>query len=214
MKTISYLAFCSVLIFASCSKNDDDDSSPTGNNNTGGSTSALTIDSHWQVKAKLDGADYSKVDGNGAYGVFSDGGTTASDPDSSISNYGSTLTDANATIIYFEVVRNGQHYLGGTILENADFLAYFQPGIYPFTSEDINGVAIHYTDASGEMWGTDMGSADQTGSEFKIIQVREETVVPDYDIKVLSHFHCKLYNANGQSKTLTDGEYVSLYEAL
>ncbi|MEO8086636.1 MAG: hypothetical protein ABI763_07450 [Bacteroidota bacterium] len=213
MKIISYLTLCSVLIFSSCSKKEDDNSSPSNNNNNGGSTS-LTIDSHWQVKAKIDGVDYAKVDGNGANGVFSDGGETAADPDSSISNYGSTLMDGTLTIPYFEVVRNGHHFLGGAEVENVDFLAFFQPGTYPFTPELVSGVAIHYTDASGEMWGTDMGSANQTGSEFKIIQVREETVFPDYDLKVLSHFHCKLYNVNGQSKTLTDGEYVSLFEAL
>src|SRR5436853_611842 len=120
MKNISRLILCSVIIFSSCSKNNDDDSAPSSNNSTGGGSTALTIDSHWQVKAKIDGVDYAKTDGSGAVGVFSDGGTTAVDPDSSISNYGSTLTDASYTTTYFEVVRNGQHYLGGSILENSD----------------------------------------------------------------------------------------------
>ena len=67
MKTYSLLIFSSLLLFSACKKNDDNDSSG-GSNNTGGST-ALTIDSHWQVKAKIGGTDYSKVDGSGAAGV-------------------------------------------------------------------------------------------------------------------------------------------------
>ncbi len=211
MKTISFLALCTILIFSSCKKADND-SSPSTGNTTGGTT--LTINSPWQVYAKIDGVDYSKKDGTGAIGVFNVSGFTASDPDSSVSNYGSSLVDGTLTLVYFEVVRNGHHFLGGTNVENADFLAYFHAGNYSYTTENINGVAIHYRDSMGVLWGTDMGTANQTGSEFTIVQVREETVVPNYDLKVLSRFHCKLYNGSGQSKTLTDGEYVSLFEAL
>ena len=204
--------FSGALILSSCKKSDDTDSS-SGNNNTGGSA-ALTINSSWQVKAKIDGLDYAKRDSvDGASGVFTDSEQGGSFPDSSVADYGSSLVNLSTFDPYFSVYRNGQRYPGGTSVLNSDFLAYFTPGNYPYTDEYVDGAAIFYTDANGEMWGSNMGSGDQTGSVFTIVQVREETFFPNYDIRVLCHFNCKLYNGSGQSKSLTDGEYVGLFEA-
>jgi hypothetical protein len=210
MKIYSCLMLCAVLCVAACKKESNDaDSSP----NNGG-TSAITIDSPWQYSIKVDGTAYAKTDnGSTIAGVFSDGGQTAVPPDSSISNYGSTLYNPGSMEVYFEVIRNGHHFLGGSCT-NSEFLSFFAPGNYSYTPENVNGITIHWYDGTGQQWGTELGTANQAGSLFTIVQVREETTFPDYDLKVLTHFNCKLYNSSGQSKVLTDGVYVSMFEAL
>jgi hypothetical protein len=211
MKPYSGILFCLLLITGACSKKDDEDSSSSSGNNNGGGNSSITIDSPWQYSAKIDGTTHGKID-NGVtiIGSFGGGGYTATPPDSSLSQYASVLMDSSFTIPYFDITRNGHYYLGGQA-DSADFHHFFTAGSYPFTAEDVNGIAVHWWDESGTEWGTDLGSADQTGSELVIDQVKVDSDQFDYILKVLIHFNCKLYDGNGNSKTLTDGKFVGRF---
>ena len=103
MKLISFVLLWSFLVVTSCSKKEDDDNTPS-NNNTGNSPYSLDINSAWQVKAKIDSADYTKADGNGAAGFCGNDTMPHTDPDSIIYNYGSLLMDGSFTFSHFTVL--------------------------------------------------------------------------------------------------------------
>jgi len=90
---------------------------------------------------------------------------------------------------------------------DSTFLSWFHSGSYAYAGEDQNGFSIRWRDDAGVMWGTDLSSGLQANSTFVIDQVKVVTNI-DYTIKVLAHFNCILYNAAGETKTLTDGKYV------
>lgn len=111
------------------------------------------------------------------------------------------------------------NYLAAT---DARFKAFFTPGTYPYappglsTFDNGDGIAIGWTDPSGNNWDSHAGTADQTGSTFKIISVEDNyDAIGDYYIKVKMQFSCKLYNENtGDMKQLTNGEMVALFGKL
>jgi hypothetical protein len=111
------------------------------------------------------------------------------------------------------------NYLSAT---NVTFKAFFTPGNYPYappgfhTFDNGNGVAIGWSDPSGEYWDSHAGTADQTGSTFKIISVVDSyDAIGNYYITVKMQFNCKLYNINtGAVKQLTNGEMVGLFGKL
>ncbi len=207
MKLSSYLFLVLVLITSACSKNDENDDS--SNTNTGGTTT-ITIDSPWQYSAKVDGTAFGLAEGATVIGSYSGGGSIATPPDSSLAFYGSALMDSSFTFSYFDIHRNG-HYFLGYPAENADFRNFFYIGSYPYTELNTNGIYVHWRDESGTTWGSDYGSADQTGSNFVIDQIKEINGQIDYTLKVLAHFNCKLYDGNGNSKTLTEGKFVGQF---
>lgn len=209
MKISYYFLCCLLLIAGSCSKNDDDDDS----GGSGGTTNTtINIDSPWQYTMKVDGTTDAKVEnGTTVSGVWSNNTSLATWPDSTINNYNSALYNPANGSTYFEVYRNGHKYVGATAADSV-FLHYFDAGSYAYSMEDFNGVSIRWMDSNGDVWATDFGTADQTGSAFVIDQVKVMTGYSDYTVKVLSHFNCKLYNGLGQSKTVTDGKYVSLFQ--
>jgi len=209
MKTYYYFLIAAfVLVAGGCSKNDDDDASG-GTNGTG--TSTINIDSQWQYFAKINGTSFSKVIGATVGGAYSTSSQTAIPPDSSNAAYGSVLMDASLTNEYFDVTRNGHHFLGSSA-ENSEFLDFFSAGNYSYTTEEVNGVSISWRDeTTGTIWTTYNGSSDQTGSEFVIEQVKVLSTQFEYTIKVLAHFNCKLYDGSGNSKTVTEGKFVGQY---
>ncbi|MDJ1470012.1 hypothetical protein [Xanthocytophaga flava] len=73
-----------------------------------------------------------------------------------------------------------------------------------------NGIVISYIDNDGEEWRSDYGSADQTGSIFKITSVvknTDPTTYPTMRQVITGEFSCKLYNKAGKSKNLEDGKF-------
>jgi hypothetical protein len=211
MKHYSYLLFMMLVIFTSgCKKKEDDDDSSSSNGS--GSTSGITIDSPWQYTIKVDGTTYTKTENDAEVdGVWSNNTELNTWPDSSTNNYNAALYNNISGDTYFEIYRNGHRYVGATA-ENSEFLHYFDAGSYPYSVENVNGVSIRWVDSNGITWGTDIGTGDQTGSQFTIDQTKEATGYNYSTIKVLSHFNCKLYNGLGQSKTLTDGKYVCKFQ--
>ena len=210
MKHYSYLLLMSLLVFtAGCKKNDDDDSSSNGG---GSSTGGITIDSPWQYTISVDGTTFAKTENDAEVdGVWSNSTDLNLPPDSTTNNYNAALYNSVTGATYFEIYRNGHRYLGATA-EDSEFLHYFDAGTYPYSVENVNGVSIRWVDSNGDVWGSDMGTGDQTGSQFTIDQVKEVTGGGYYTIKVLTHFNCKLYNGLGQSKTLTSGKYVCKFQ--
>src|SRR6185436_6262306 len=117
MKTISCFILCSLLVISACKKKEDDDM-PSSNGNSG-TVYLLTIDSGWQVKAKIDSVYYSRFDDNGLTGEFTNILSTHTDPDSVVYTYGSVLQ--NGSDIVFALYKGGQSYPDGQLMLNQDF---------------------------------------------------------------------------------------------
>ena len=104
------------------------------------------------------------------------------------------------------------NYLAST---EAEFLAFFAPGTYPFAPEsyaDGDGIHLGWTDPSGVDWYTRDGRVDQVGSTFRIISaVASPDALGRYYITVKMQFSCKLYNEAGDMKLLTNGEMVGSF---
>jgi hypothetical protein len=101
----------------------------------------------------------------------------------------------------------------------AQFYAFFAPGNYPYAPASFsqgNGVVVVWTDPAGVYWSTQYGTADQTGSAFKIISTEDaKDALGRVYIKVKMQFNCKLYNeTTGVMKELKNGEMVAVFGQL
>lgn len=154
---------------------------------------------------KLNGTDkfiYSGVDGNtSAYGV-------------------SQLAGATKERIYSASVGKydpGTEHIGvklGTLVVpgtytlaeiHPEFHSFVEVAYYPFSAGAAAGVAIFYMDASGMVWSSDAGTADQTGSTFVITYTEDSMSGSTVTERFKAHVNCKLYNGLGGSITITDG---------
>jgi hypothetical protein len=209
MKLFSYLLFASLIIFsASCTKDDNDDGVNYGTPHQ----DTTSVDSLWHFSMDIDGITVSGMEDSTIEGEWHNSQVDNTAPDSSIKNYGSAFVDMVTFMPILDVNRNGQKFLG---LYMPDSLVgpYFTPGTYNFSIENEPGVSIHWMDSTGTMWGTDLGVADQTGSEFTIEASQQDTSFTDYTIKVRAHFNCTFYNSNnGDTKSVTNGEYTGSFQ--
>lgn len=73
----------------------------------------------------------------------------------------------------------------------------------------VDGAAVYYVDNNGTLWSSDYGAATQTNSNFSITEHIDNTN-DDYSVSITkATFNCTLYDGNGNSKTLTNGEIRS-----
>ncbi|KAA9325629.1 hypothetical protein [Adhaeribacter soli] len=90
-----------------------------------------------------------------------------------------------------------------------------KPGVYPFGktvkgtgTPAKDGIVIVHTDANGKYWTSDFGTGDQTGSTFEVVEhIANNDGFSQRITK--ARFNCKLYDGQGNSKTLTNGEIRS-----
>ena len=98
------------------------------------------------------------------------------------------------------------------IVQCSELKTMFHVGTYTYgkgsrsTSQNgIDGVVVYYVDKDGVQWFSDKGTATQTNSSFKIVEHIDNT--DGYSAKITkATFNCTLYDGNGNSKTLTNGE--------
>lgn len=96
-------------------------------------------------------------------------------------------------------------------VSNEAFKDFFAPGIYPWAVFGKDGVSLAWTDENGIHWSTYNIPGDQTGSNFTIISAENFAGLNGYHIRVKAKFNCKLYDVNGNVKTLTNGIYVGYF---
>jgi hypothetical protein len=72
-----------------------------------------------------------------------------------------------------------------------------------YGSSYTNGLLIYWVDRSGNLWTTNHGSGDQTGSSFLITERKLGTGF--YPIIITASFNCKLYDSTGDMRILTNG---------
>ena len=207
-KLFAFLLMTGMITFTSCSKKNDAAPASSSNNNSSGT---VTIDSSPRITGKLDGVAYSKVeDGTNVVSMVSREGSLAAYPDTSTGIYGCGFTNGDGSVSYFAIDRGTLKYVG--TVENTDFKAYYTPATYSYNLNLATGIRVIYYDAAGEIWSTDQGSQNQSGSTFVITDRKEFSGLSGYDIKVKATFNCKLYNTTGQVKTFTEGVFVGFFE--
>lgn len=85
-------------------------------------------------------------------------------------------------------------------------------GSYDFGSltNTLPGFIINYKDENNTSWSTDNGSRVQTGSSFNITSKYYTTSFTSGFV-LEGTFNCKVYDGNGNSLTLTNGKFKSLF---
>ena len=74
-----------------------------------------------------------------------------------------------------------------------------------------DGAIISWFDQNGTEWRTDNAPATQPGSSFAVVLVEEAALSPVYTVAITFNFNCKLYDSNGNVKTLTGGKYKGVF---
>jgi hypothetical protein len=122
------------------------------------------------------------------------------------------MSNTDMTKNYFKVEKGTLYYVG-TLDDNA-FANFFKPGTYPYSPTGkypMNGIKIVYFDSQGNDWSSDYAPGTQTGSNFTITASSDATQLFDKTMKVSATFNCKVYNQQGQSKTITNGKMTLYY---
>lgn len=138
--------------------------------------------------------------------------------------YGTTATNTNdsrAFTLNTGIIAYPFNSFGSNIIPTATFFGFFKTGLNDFsynttaisatqgTNLNTYKVTLSYKDEAGVLWNSYNG--DQTGSTFQItdtIRYKNYGFFNDLKVKYKAKFNCKLYNANGDSKTLTNGLFI------
>ncbi|HXA00758.1 MAG TPA: hypothetical protein VNW99_02150 [Cytophagaceae bacterium] len=103
------------------------------------------------------------------------------------------------------------HYMKGCTRDTAFIDSMFTVKSYSFTNSLQNeGIEISWYDGT-QMWSSSNGTADQTGSSFKIVK-HEYVGKPDHRYISSGNFNCKIYSADGNVKFMTGNFKVKTNE--
>lgn len=96
------------------------------------------------------------------------------------------------------------------------FLQFFAPGKRNYSVDARNGIEITIFDPRDnyKKWTTSLGSANQQGSLFEIVEMQklENDLSGRVIIKLIAEFECTMYDYQGSAEKLTDGIFVGLFE--
>ncbi len=208
--TIYYkiLFFYSIIsLLSSCSNDDNQDTTTTDNSNN-----APTF----YFTAKIDGIDFTYNDKshtreNKTF-VQNVDDVLPSDPKNDchqIRSAGFAESKDLKTLVsveminYFKTCIKNCEELKGKVFE----LKEYEYGIAPYANKNeyLSGAAIKYIDDNEKTWCTYFGTAIQKDSDFKIIEISDFPKDNTHKI-IKATFSCILYDTEGASKALTDGE--------
>lgn len=96
---------------------------------------------------------------------------------------------------------------------NTEFKTFFNLGDYSYMNPPSisDGAIISWFDQNGTEWRTDNAPATQPGSSFAVVLVEEAALSPVYTVAITFNFNCKLYDSNGNVKSLTGGIYKGVF---
>lgn len=191
-KVLLLVASCAILMF-SCKKKSSDPAPVTP---APVSTGAPSITSALYFQAKIDGAWVTFQDGIGNFSSgVSSSGNQIQQQDALFMNY------VNGQAASFFIIKTFTSSPSNTDIEGMFGIKSYSFGNY---NSNIDGAGISYYDSSGQYWSTDSGTGIQTGSTFSISEITAGVSGQAHKI-VKANFSCKLYDGNGNSKTLTNG---------
>ncbi|MFT5778386.1 MAG: hypothetical protein ACI837_001342 [Crocinitomicaceae bacterium] len=189
-----------VLAFVSCKK-EDPVSVPVIT--TPASTSATSSP---QFTGSIDGIVVNYLNG---YVGYSSGGTLGTGTPSDF-RYGGVLLNGATLSEVLNVEKGNLNLPSGGYATNAEFGNFFPLGNYGFDASLLNGIVLTYY-SGGTEWSTSLGSGDQTGSTFTVVDRLETTVAGDFVVKYKATFNCKIYDGSGAEKLITNGVLVSAF---
>ena len=125
-----------------------------------------------------------------------------------------------STVIYKNNIQNVPQVSAGFNIATSngdknELVAYFLPGIKTFGTPRSNatdavkdGVFVRYIDANGKEWVSYSGSSAQTNGSFESAVFTDETKTVDGNgsKRWKAKFSCKLFDSNGKSISLQNGE--------
>ena len=208
MKKSIYFFLSLVVLFSACKDKEDPAPATTNNPGSGGGT---VITSSLYFQATIDGQEV--IFQNGINGYASAAGSSG---ESVTSGYGEgqsmSLLKPFAT----------KNIAGVVIIKKftdmpslcSEIEGMFSIGAYPYGkhSGDVNdaveGAVVYYIDGSGKAWSSDNGAGTQTGSTFQITEHVSNSDGFSQRITKAT-FSCKLYDEEGNVKTLTNGSIRS-----
>lgn len=200
MKNLFFAAALLALAFTGCKK-DDDDSNVT--------PTPTPTPSRYNVAFTVDGSNVTYTDGkNGFEQAAGSSKETRPLPEFSTAYYYSNIFSDNT--VGGVSIYKGEMSFQGTSPDDADFVAYFAPGNYMYSTSGTDGIEILYVDATGQVWSSANGT--QSGAAFNITSTQQFSIFGDTYVDVKGTFSCKLYNETGTlSKTVTNGSFYLSY---
>ena len=213
MKRFIVIAISIAILFAGCKKKKEDEITPGTPNNNPNPT--VTVNSPAQVSFKLDGTAISYIEGSTYQQTVGSSFSSATPPDSSESSWSCGFEDVSMGNPIFELEKGYLNFLGN--MPDSDvYYNFFNPGNYNYVMDpDMQmGVRLAYY-IGADKWSTYDGTANQTGSVFKIIDRKKFwSLGGNTGATVLINFNCILHDNNGNTKTVTDGVMVCSFENL
>lgn len=168
----------------------------------------VTSNASFYFSAKINGQSFLVEDGENGF-ISSAAVTRAgvSDEEGTESQSSVLITSTLDKWTGFTLVKNFARLPG----ECSGIEAMFRTGSYAYgRMEDspntaaLDGVVVFYTDANDKFWSSDLGTGNQTGSTFEIIEHVANT--DGFSQKISkAKFNCKVYDGLGNSQTLTEG---------
>lgn len=213
MKKIIFLTIapiCMYCLMLSCKKKSD--STPTSTTSSTSST-PLSINSPYQASFTLDGTKISYVFGTANFDTNYGAGGSIGTSGSPTNRY-FTASVGETSGIGLTITKGTLVVATGGYPSNTAFSTFFPVGTVPFApaATTPNGIVVSYWDGTTK-WSTDLGTADQTGSNFKI-EASSFNAGVDYTAKTYLTFNCKLYDGSGNMKTLTNGVLIGNFANL
>jgi hypothetical protein len=210
MRKSIYLILLVFVSFVSCKKKEDPspgNQTNNTNNNTNTSADQNPTSTATYYLVFFDGTSAVKLEQSvsGVYnGSVSGGGT-----DYVTTGGGFYGLDENYDPIFKGGISFGKNY-GGFPDHDEAYNSYSTGGnSFGNESAQTTGFIIEYKDASGTYWTSDKGTADQTGSA---ITVNSKTAYNSLSLAYIidGTFNCKIYDGNGNSRTLTNGKFKTM----
>jgi hypothetical protein len=172
------------FIMASCNKKDKNLPAPTHT---------------YYIDTKIDGTSVAYEDS--IYGVLNSASLTSTDFGAyKLTRSGSSFSGTN---LLNQVVNTTiSQYKKGCDCDTAFIDSLFTVNSYSFKNNaEVEGIEITWFDGT-QTWSTSAGTADQSGSSFKIVK-HEFVNKNEYRYISSGNLNCKLYNGNGDSKIMT-----------
>lgn len=217
MSRLSIAALALVLVFSACKKKNSDPEPEPAPTTTGTAPAPIDINHNPIAQYDTDGKTYKHQSGSGlSGGMGSDGSLASSSTGTSKFSYDSYYYNNSSSYTAF-AVEKGTIYVPGIGRPDQDaFRQFFAVGQQAYSSAsspaDLNGIVIEHRDDNGVTWKSNKGTADQTGSVFSIESSKEVISFGDQQMKIYATFNCKVYDDNGNSKSLTNGKFVGYFE--
>ena len=215
-KFLTCFAAADFLFVSACKKKDtsNNNSSSGGGGGNPPPPTGLSITTPCTVSATIGGSPFSFTEDGATYQVaVGSSGNVNTPPTPTDKIYSCDYYNDATSQSIFSIQKGTLSFLGN-IADSATFTAFFPKTSYNYSTNAANGIDISWWDAGNVQWSTGFGAATQTGSTFTVTEMISKKVLGYQDVKIKGTFNCTLYDGSGNSKTVTNGNFVAVFESL